>query len=68
MAGVMKFEYQFDENSAKVTVELSPESDLTTVLEQFEAFLKASGYAFDGLLDFVAEEDENKFTGEENNG
>lgn len=53
---MMKFEYQFDENSPKVTVELSAESDLPTVLEQFEGFLKAAGYPVEGTLDFIEEE------------
>lgn len=51
------FTYQFDEKSPKVTVELSPESDLGEVLEQFEAFLKAAGYSFNGQVDIV--EDSN---------
>lgn len=53
---MITFQYQYDENSAKVTVELPPDSTLGDVLEQFEGFLKAAGYGFDGHLDFVEEE------------
>lgn len=53
---MMKFEYQFDAEHPKVTIELSPEATLSEAVEQFEAFLKAAGYSFDGKLDFVEEE------------
>lgn len=56
---MMKFEYQFDENSPKVTVELSAESCLPDVIEQFEHFLLAAGYSFEGTLDFVEEHNDN---------
>lgn len=54
--GFMKFEYQFDINSPKISIELSSESDLVEVVESFERFLVAAGYTFDGQLDFVSEE------------
>lgn len=53
---MLKFEYQFDDGSAKVVFEMSPESSLPEVVEQFELFLKAAGYSFDGSLDFIEEE------------
>lgn len=53
---MMKFEYQFDDKSPRVSIELSPESSLGDVIEAFESFLKAAGYSFDGQLDFVEEE------------
>ncbi len=49
----MKFEYQFDTHTPKITMELSNESVLPDVLEAFEMFLIASGYVFDGKLDIV---------------
>lgn len=52
----MKFEYQFDENSPKITVELSAGADLSTILEQFECFLRGAGYVFEGELDFILTE------------
>lgn len=55
MEGSMKFIYQFDENAPKVELTLSPEATLTEVLEQFEGFLFAAGYRYEGTLDFVNE-------------
>jgi len=57
---MMIFEYQFEEHEPKVRVELSPQSALPEVLEQFEAFLRAAGYSFDGYVDIIeAEETDN---------
>lgn len=53
---MIQFIYQYDKNSPKVTVELSAESGLGDVLEQFEGFLKAAGYSFTGHIDIVEEE------------
>lgn len=53
---MIKFEYQFDKTSPKVVVKLSAESTLDVVLMQFEGFLRAAGYSFDGELDFIKEE------------
>ena len=52
----MKFIYQFDKNSTKITAELPPDSSLPEVLEAFESFLKACGYCFTGEIDIVEEE------------
>lgn len=52
----MKFTYQFDQDAVKIEVSLPPEAVLPEVLEAFEKFLVASGYVFDGTLDFVQEE------------
>lgn len=54
--GRMYFEYQFNDQSPKVTISLSPESSLPEVVESFESFLRACGYSFDGSLDFIEEE------------
>jgi len=53
---MMRFEYQFEEHAPKVTVELSPQSDLAQVLESFEAFLRGAGYYFKGELTIVEPE------------
>jgi hypothetical protein len=54
--GYMKFMYQFDEHSPKVELTLSPGETLSEVIQQFEYFLKASGYNFNGHLEFYEEE------------
>lgn len=51
------FEYQFEQHAPKIRVELSSESTISEVLEQFEGFLRASGYHFDGTIDII--EDNN---------
>ena len=53
----MKFECQHDEHDPKVVMELSAQSTLPDVVSQFELFLKACGYVFDGQLDFVEDEE-----------
>ena len=52
---MIKFESQYDENTGKVTIELSSDTSLPDVLEAFERFLKATGYSFDGVIDIVEE-------------
>lgn len=56
---MMQFTYQYEKGSPKVVVKV-PASDitLTEALEQFEGFLRAAGYSFDGQLDFVNESGE----------
>jgi hypothetical protein len=39
----------------EVTMEVQAE-DLPSIIEEFELFLKASGFCFDGHLDIVEEE------------
>lgn len=53
---MIQFTYQYDKSSPKVTVRLPSDSGLADVLQQFEGFLKAAGYSFDGQLDFIEEE------------
>lgn len=53
---MLKFEYQFDENMPKVTLEMSPESDLPEVLEAFQSFLLGAGYVFNGHIEILEEE------------
>lgn len=55
---MIKFESQYEEGFPKISVELHSDSDLTTILETFESFLKATGYDFEGELDFVIEEEQ----------
>lgn len=52
----MKFSYQFDANSPKVTVELSPECNLDDALTSFGDFLLAAGYRFEGHVAIVNED------------
>ncbi len=54
--GKLEFFYQFTDKDPKTIMTLSPESDLDAVLTAFEGFLKAAGYSFDGVLDFVDNE------------
>lgn len=53
---MITFTYQYDKTSPKVVVRLHSDSTLDEVLTQFEGFLKAAGYSFDGELDFIEEE------------
>jgi len=55
---MLRFEYQFDENYPKVLVEMSSESNLSDIVQQFEGFLKAAGYSFAGHLDFIDDEED----------
>ena len=50
---MIKFTSQYDEHATKVEMTLPADSTLGEVLEVFEAFLKASGYAFNGIVDIV---------------
>jgi len=56
---MIKFEYQYDTNTTKVIFELPPDSSLSDVIEQFELFLKGSGYSFDGRLDLMEDANES---------
>lgn len=40
---------------SKVEITIGSDSTLTEVLEKFEAFLRASGFVFNGTLDFIDE-------------
>ncbi len=54
---MMRFEWQYDKDSAKVVVEIpNPDADLEEVITHFEGFLKAATYVFDGTLDIVEKE------------
>ena len=50
--------------SSKHTVEFRAD-DLTTMLEQFEMFLRGAGFHFDGQLDIVQEEESPEWNTEE---
>ena len=56
---MIKFEYQYDDQSPKISVELHADSSLPDVIEQFERFLLAAGYSFEGTLDFIEKETPN---------
>jgi len=48
---------QFDDCAhTKVTVEVAQDASRYQMLDAFEHFLMASGFSFDGHLDFVKEE------------
>lgn len=51
--GMMEFYYQFDAQHPALSIRLAPDSQLSTVLESFEAFLRAAGYNFNGQVDIV---------------
>lgn len=53
---MIQFTYQFEEHEPKIEVTLSAESDLSSVLEAFENFLRGAGYQFSGQLDIVESE------------
>lgn len=42
------FEYQYDTNYPKITIEMHKDADLLELCEQFESFLRTAGYVFDG--------------------
>ena len=52
----MEFFYQFDKDHPAISVRLSPSSDLSEVLVNFEAFLRAAGYCFPGEVDIIRDE------------
>lgn len=56
----MKFTYQYDEAAPLVEFTLPPDVSLAEVIEEFEKFLLASGYYFDGHLDFTEDEEPNE--------
>lgn len=54
---MMTFTYQYDKHSPKVVLKIKgPDTTLTEAIEQFELFLKAAGYSFDGQLDFTEDQ------------
>jgi hypothetical protein len=53
--GYYMFKLVHDDGS-KVVVKFHTEQTLTTMLENFETFLRASGYVFKGTLDIVDED------------
>lgn len=57
---MITFIYQYEPSSPKVVFEMSADSTLSEVVEQFDLFLKASGYSFEGTLDIVDEGGEDE--------
>ncbi len=56
---MMRFEYQYEEGSPKVTIEIeNADICLDELLPQMGGFLRACGYSFDGEL--ITEEQEGK--------
>ncbi len=58
--GKMEFTYQYSDIDPLITFKLPTDLELGAVLEQFENFLLASGYRFDGHIDIVDDENEVK--------
>ena len=54
---MIKFEYEFDDDSPRIEMTLQPTSTLPQVLQSFEAFLRASGYVFNGMVDIIDDND-----------
>lgn len=52
---MIKFESQYDGKGPRVLFEIPDDSTLGEMVVAFEAFLKASGYEFNGQLDIVDE-------------
>jgi len=56
------YSQQFDDLAhSKVTFEVGEDASLTQMLDAFEHFLKASGFNFDGYLDFVKDDEVDPF-------
>lgn len=55
----MKFEYQYADGTPKITVELHKDVSYLEAIEQFERFLRAIGYPFDGHIGVVQDVEEN---------
>ena len=55
--GMMEFYFQFDAAHPAISIRLAPDSDLSVVLETFEAFLKAAGYNFRGQVNVITVEE-----------
>jgi hypothetical protein len=52
------YSQQFEDIAhSKITYEVGEDASLTQMLDAFENFLKASGFVFDGYLDFVKDEE-----------
>ena len=57
------YSHQFEEMAhSKVTFEIAEDASLNQMLDAFEHFLKASGYSFDGYLDFVKDDEVDPLT------
>lgn len=54
---MITFRSQHGKNAPLIQIEMASESTLAEVVQTFEGFLKASGYHFDGTLDFVEDLD-----------
>jgi len=55
----------FDEFAhSKVTFDIAEDAFLDQMLDAFEHFLKASGFSFDGRLDFVKDDEDDPFIDE----
>ena len=56
------YSHQFDDLAHnKVTFDVAEDASLDQMLDAFEHFLKASGFSFDGQLDFVKDDEVDPF-------
>ena len=59
------YSHQFDDLAHnKVTFDVAEDASLNQMLDAFEHFLKASGFSFDGQLDFVKDDEVDPFVEE----
>lgn len=49
----MRFTYQYDKGSPKISIRLSSDVCLDEILESLASFLRAAGYVFDGNIETV---------------
>ncbi len=54
--GKIEFYYKFDDGHPEIVMTLSPEADLSQLLETFEGFLRAAGYSFEGIINITNED------------
>ena len=56
------YSQEFDDLAhTKVTFEVGEDASLNQMLDAFQYFLKASGFSFDGYLDFVKDDEVDPF-------
>ena len=56
---MIKFTSQYEDNAPLVEMTLSSDSSLIDVIAAFDAFLKAAGYSYNGVIDVINEVEVN---------
>ena len=54
---MVEFKSQYSQGSTILTMQVSSDSTLPEIIEDFERFLRATGYIFAGHLDIVEDEE-----------